>query len=71
MFIVIYRPHNTLILETTYYGPFTSWSEADDCLCELPALGIHEEPDEGPAEAGVKFTQELTSPNTVQCRDRS
>ena len=65
MFIVVYRPHNELNLDTTYYGPFATWPEADDALCSLPALGIHV-PGEDIDNPGVKFIQELTSPNTIR-----
>lgn len=68
MHIVVYRPHNELNINTTFYGPFESWSQADDALCSLPALGIHT-PAEDLDNPGVKYIQELTSPNTIRERE--
>ena len=59
MYIVVYRPHNELNIDTTYYGPFPSWSQADDALSRLPALGIHE-PAEPVDNPDCKFIQALT-----------
>jgi hypothetical protein len=61
-FMVVYRPHNTLVLDTRYYGPFAAWGEAYDFLCELPAIGTHQQPQSGPCASGVKFVQQLTAP---------
>lgn len=61
MFIVIYRPHGKLNIETQYHGPFTRWEYADDFLCTLPAIGIaftQKEQD----HPGVKYIQELVAP---------
>ena len=62
MFIVVYRPHNVLGLDTKYFGPFTEWGAAYEYLCTLPALGICEEVDNVPYEPGYKFIQELITP---------
>lgn len=64
MYIIVYRPHNELNASTTYYGPFSSWSEADDALCSLPALGVFQ-PAHDLDNPGVKYIAELTSPNTI------
>lgn len=39
MHIVVYRPHNSLMCETKSIGPFGTWGEAYDYLCNMPALG--------------------------------
>lgn len=62
-FMVIYRPHNTLVLDTRYFGPFATHADAYDFLCELPAIGKHQQPQSGPCTAGVKFVQQLTAPS--------
>lgn len=56
MFIVIYREHGQLNLETKYIGPFHDWLEAYEILCSLPALGSCP----SDKEPGVKFIEELT-----------
>lgn len=63
MYIVIYRPHNELNLNTQYFGPFTSDEDAYDFLCTLPALGIHQ-PSTNMDNPGVKYTQRLVSPES-------
>lgn len=63
MYIHIYRPHNTLKLETKYVGPFATFDEAYEYHCSLPALGIYIEADEGPIGEGVKNFVELVSPD--------
>ena len=64
MHIVIYRPHNQLNCTTQYIGPFATFGEAYDYLCNLPALGQYSpwvgEPNV--ANPGVKFIQELVRP---------
>jgi hypothetical protein len=40
-FVVVYRGHNQLLLDTRFVGPFTDWEEAYERLSELPALGIN------------------------------
>lgn len=60
-FIVVYRPHNTLNCETQYYGPFTTFADAYEYSCGLPALGIQWFTDEDTCRnPGCKFVQELT-----------
>ena len=56
MFIVVYRPHGALFMDTKHYGTFQTWDEAYDFLCNLPALGAYYKPD-----AGCKYVQELTA----------
>lgn len=61
MFVVVYRPHNTLQIETKFIGPFTAYADAYDALCLLPALGEYAEAIEGGVIGpGVRFIQELT-----------
>jgi len=61
MYIVIYRRHNQLNVDTQYIGPFMTEERAYDALCELPALGIYKE-DGQLNNPGVKFTQALQAP---------
>jgi len=63
MFIIVYRMHNQLNLDTRYIGPFATYAEADDALAALPALGQHigSSPDGAVNNPGVKFIQELES----------
>lgn len=56
-YIVIYRKHGELNIDTKYYGPFNSHEDAYEYLCLLPALGMFKERG---AEAGCKYVQELT-----------
>lgn len=59
MFIVIYRPHGALMLDTQHIGPFGSEAEAYDYLCDcVPALG----PNTTGQQSGVKYTQEMVAP---------
>lgn len=60
MFIVVYRPHNTLHCETKYFGPFQSHDDAYDYLCKLPAIGAHFPPENGCGNSGVKTIESLT-----------
>ncbi|MBY5581870.1 hypothetical protein [Rhizobium leguminosarum] len=63
MFIVIYRQHNMMHLDTEYHGPFTTWGDAYDFLGSLPALGFFEPEDAENSLSGVKFIQELKPAN--------
>lgn len=58
MFIVIYRPHNELNVNTRHIGPFRTYMGAEACLCNLPAIGIHY-PDGVLDNPGVKYIEEL------------
>jgi hypothetical protein len=69
MFIVIYRPHNAMICETEYYGPFKNWASAYSKLSALPAIGIHH-PEGDTPNAGVKFVQELLDINSAVTQNR-
>ena len=40
MYIVIYRPHGKLQLETKYYGPVPEYGMAEDIVGLLPPIGI-------------------------------
>ena len=63
MWIVVYRPHNALNIETQFYGPFVGHDAAYDFLCTLPALGWHQvDADTAVDNPGVKYCQELESP---------
>ena len=55
---VIYREHNKLNLDTLYIGPFDTWEEAYDALCQMPALGVNplDIGDDG-YNAGCKFVE--------------
>ncbi len=58
MYILIYRPHGKLILETEYFGPFKEYMDAEDALGLLPPIGYqftqreHDHP-------GCKYIQQL------------
>ncbi len=56
-FIIVYREHNKLNIDTKYYGTFKTYGEAYDYLCTLPAIGAYT----GYGLAGCKFVQELTT----------
>lgn len=60
MFIVIYRPHNELNVNTKHIGPFRTYMGAEVCLSSLPAIGIHY-PDGVLNNPGVKYIEELIS----------
>lgn len=62
MFIVIYRPHGVLHIETKHFGPFTTHEAAYDYLCSLPAIGQAEDGEED----GCKYTEELENPDGWQ-----
>ena len=61
-YLVVYRPHGALNIDTAFYGPFDSEAEALDYLCDcLPALGPcgpHENP-------GCKYSCPMTEPNWI------
>lgn len=38
-YIVIYREHNVMNLETKHIGPFDTWEAAYETSCQIPALG--------------------------------
>lgn len=73
MFIIVYRPHNELNLDTRYIGPFTDYSAAYDYLDQLPAIGPHlaPRPSQPCHNPGVKFIQELEAPNTKRVTNRA
>lgn len=56
-FIVVYRPHGALMMETQFHGPFGDLGTADDFLCTLPALGSNTTGQ----QSGVKYIEKLTS----------
>ena len=61
MHIVIFRENGKLNMETAYIGPFDTFEDAYEYLCELPAIGICPE-GENP---GVKFIHELAKPDRL------
>lgn len=62
-FIVVYRPHNMLNIDTKFYGPFDSHESAYGFLCEIPALGTYEYGEETDVpNPGVKYIQTLNRP---------
>lgn len=63
MFIVVYREHNKMHLDTQYHGPFGDWGDAYEYICTLPALGIFE-PECEDSLRGVKWVQELMQPQS-------
>lgn len=65
MFIVIYRAHGQLNMETAHIGPFSTHEEAYDYLCMLPALGICPEGE----NVGCKYTKELIVPDMELAND--
>jgi len=36
MWVVSYKPKDSMNLETRLFGPFHYWEDAQDCLCALP-----------------------------------
>lgn len=56
-FLVIFKPHGELHLNTQYIGPFDTHDEAHDALAQMPALGSC--PSEHALQAGVKWIAEL------------
>ena len=58
MFIVRFKNHDELEIESRHYGPFSSYDDAYEFLCMLPAptysLGD---------SSGYKFIVELDSPH--------
>jgi len=66
MFIVVYRPHNQLIAETQYIGPFADYRAAEDMLIKLGPLGPHISAGfHATPNKGVKFIQELQPPRFI------
>lgn len=53
LFIVVFREHNKMHIDTLYIGPFPTFDDAYDHLCTIPALGIHDEA----GLPGVKYVQ--------------
>lgn len=64
--ILIYRPHNMMHLDTMHIGPFASHDDAYDTLCELPALGIHYPVENGSPLPGCKYITELCEPGIAR-----
>jgi hypothetical protein len=62
MHIVLFREHGKLNLETAYIGPFDTFEDAHEYLCELPALGICPKGE----NHGVKFIHELQAPDRLK-----
>lgn len=58
-FIVIYREHHKLNIDTEYYGPFHAYESAYEFLSCLPAIGPFIESPSGETTRGVKFIEEL------------
>jgi hypothetical protein len=61
-YIVIYREHNKMHLDTLHIGPFNTHDEAYDALCDMPALGQFNETDEnieGETLSGVKYVEPI------------
>ncbi len=61
-FIVVYRPHGRLLIETEYFGPFDAWIDADDFLCALPALGLYDAEGDVLGTKGVKYIAPVKPP---------
>lgn len=55
MWIVVYRAHGQLNMDTQYVGPWPTHDEAYAALCEIPALGVCHRTQ----TPGVKFVQHL------------
>jgi hypothetical protein len=58
---VVFREHNRLNLETIYIGPFETYDDAYDALCNMPAIGNHVETeiDGGSIQSGVKYIEPI------------
>jgi hypothetical protein len=56
-YIVIFREHNKLLIDTLYVGPFDTFEEAYESLCEMPALGTYEPSTESVNGSGVKYIE--------------
>ena len=56
MFIIVYRPHGELKIDTKHYGPYNSHDEAYEALCKLPAIGIAKSDEQ---DIGCKYIAEL------------
>lgn len=59
--IVIFREHGRLHMETQYIGPFDTFEDAYEYLCQLPALGIEKHGE----TVGCKFIHELQKPDRL------
>jgi hypothetical protein len=57
-FVIVYREHNKLMLETLYIGPFDTWDEAHEYMSKIPALGIHV-PEGVTPNSGVKHVEPM------------
>lgn len=55
MYCVIYRAHDSLMIETAVYGPYETYDEAYNELEKLPAVGIVP----SDVEAGCKYIDKL------------
>lgn len=66
MFIVIYKPHGSLNMETRHIGPFKEYDEAYEYLCKLPAIGY---PPEGIRDDGFKYIAALENTDGTYCHD--
>ncbi len=40
-FVIVFREHDQMMLDTRFIGPFEDWEDAYDGLEELPALGVN------------------------------
>lgn len=60
MFIVIYRKHGELNMDTKHIGPFNDHDSAYEHLCTIPAIGICGEYE----NQGCKHIVELRNPIT-------
>lgn len=61
MYIIIYRLHGQLHIDTQYIGTFPDFDSAYDYFCTLPAIGAtttHEEH----LRPGIKTIEELQPP---------
>lgn len=34
MFVIVFKQHGTLNIETRYFGPYTDYTAAEDALCD-------------------------------------
>lgn len=59
MYLVMFKDGDALTMEATAYGPFRSYDDAYNFLCELPA----------PREGGFKFVEGCAFPSRAATRD--
>ena len=59
--IVIYRAHGELAIETKHYGPFNDYMDAEDYLISLPALGYYDD-ELHAGQTGCKYIEQLIEP---------